>query len=107
MKIPKSNRINTVLSNNFSTYNEKEKSGYKWKTLHEILYPVLILSQCFGLIPVYGITARTPYKLEFRLISLKTFHTFIVISGVIFLGLGNGQQFVDDGIDFSNARKFV
>lgn len=80
-----------------------EKSTYQWKCLHQTLAPVLILSQCFGLIPVYGITGSTPSNLNFKWMSLKVLHTFIILAGIIFCGFGFGIEFIDQGINFFSS----
>lgn len=87
----------------FDFHSALEKSTYKWKCLHQTLAPVLILSQSFGLIPVYGITASTPSNLNFKWVSLKVLHTFIILGGIIFCGFGFAMEFIDSVNFFSSS----
>lgn len=103
MKILKQpNRINTLISNN---YTPDHKSAYGRKPLHQILSPILVLAQCFGLIPVYGVTDRTSSKLKFRLISVKVLNTLVVVIGDILYGLGLSQLFIDEGVNFYTSSR--
>lgn len=105
MKIlKKPNRINTVISNNY-TPDTEHKSSYGQKPLHQILSPILVLAQCFGLLPVYGITARTSTKLKFRLISVKVLNTLVIVIGNILLGLSLSQLFFDEGVNFYTSGR--
>lgn len=70
--------------------------------VHQVLKVVLIMAQCFGQMPVQGITSPTPKSLRFTWISFRFAYSILLIVGAVFVlcteffALARGEKGVHD-----------
>lgn len=71
-----------------ATTNLSLKQQKPSQSLHESIRPFTILANCFGLLPVDGVTSSAVEDLRFRWISLKTLYSFFfmlqAVLGIVF-----------------------
>lgn len=74
--------------------------------LQKNLKYILILAQCFGILPVYGIYSDNPKSLRFAWFSCKVSYTiFLTICTLFPLGMGC-YNFLTNDFELSNLSKY-
>lgn len=104
--------LNTKLKSNFiSSIVHKNKhvfsKNYKSSLFHSMKI-VLIMAQCFAIMPLNGITGRDFSYLKFKWFSLKMFYTIFGICGIsittilyVIQFFNNEKEFTDIGLIFN------
>ncbi|KAJ9573599.1 hypothetical protein L9F63_009015, partial [Diploptera punctata] len=75
-------------------------------SFHHVMSSVLITAQCFGVMPVSGITAPSAKQLRFRWWSIRTVFCMIVTLGA-FLNLTFSFMIMKSGISFEQSDNIV
>ncbi|XP_063709343.1 gustatory receptor for sugar taste 64a-like [Culicoides brevitarsis] len=71
------------LANKFRSFailakpNQTQISRPSRNSFHRVIFPILFVTQCFGLFPVQGISGSHTYHLRFKWLSFRTFFSFV------------------------------
>lgn len=84
----------------------KRKACYSGH-VHRALTVVLVLAQCFGQMPVEGITSTTPNSLKFTKASFRFAYSVLVLVGAAFVLLAHVLSLVKKGIGFFQVGGYV
>lgn len=66
-------------------------------SIHSCLRPILLMAQCFGLLPLQGITGDT-HDLKFTWKSWRIFHSFVVLGAIAFCDIACLLRTFETGI---------
>nr|AUD08731.1 gustatory receptor 11 [Nilaparvata lugens] len=75
--------------------------------LHVALRPVLVLAQCFALMPLYGVSSPHPKHLRFQWFSIRVLYTCALVVGSITIVILSIIRTVNNGISFLSTVDFV
>ncbi|XP_018399230.1 PREDICTED: gustatory receptor for sugar taste 64f-like [Cyphomyrmex costatus] len=76
-------------------------------SLHAAMRPIILLAQCFSILPVCGINKPDASYLRFTWYNPKVFYAIIVILGTFLVTLANIHRLVTSGIDSTKMTTFV
>lgn len=95
MKQTVAQRVNPLTTND-------EKSSF-----FRAMGPILIMSQCFGLMPVNGIRGRDVTYIHFKWLSLKLMYSVIAILGALITTILYFIQFTTTGKQFADIGMYT
>lgn len=76
------------------------------KTLHTSLKVILTIGQCFGLMPVIGISDNHPIKLKFIWKSWRVMFSLVVVLAQGFFASMTVISFFSNGVDLRRSSKY-
>lgn len=78
----------------------------KGKSIHQSLKWVLVIAQCFGQMPVTGVTNRDPKYLKFSWKSWRFFYCIIYCTCIVLINLVLMQIILTKGLNFFLSSKY-
>lgn len=85
------------------------KTQYRYKnekSFHKSMAFVLILAQCFGQLPIQGITSPDVQALQFKWKSWRTLYSILICIGATFVSLMQVVKLLTRGMNLFEISKF-
>lgn len=76
--------------------------AHRSEHIHQAFSKVLILAQCFGQMPIQGITSPTYKSLKFTYVSLRTLYSILLIVGAAFVLSTESIWLLRKGLSFAD-----
>ncbi|EDW73451.1 uncharacterized protein Dwil_GK17552 [Drosophila willistoni] len=84
--------------------NEKHTDYAKLDLFHRAVYPIMLLAQCFAIMPLTGVWEANPKRIRFAFKSIQMMFTIIFMVFSSILTLGTLKHLLKIGV---NAKNFV